>query len=154
MPLHIDMTPLVDLAFLLISFFIFTTTLSQPRVTRLYMPKDNSDPTPLKESEALTILLGANNKLYSYAGRMEDALSKQKIIVSSYDEHSGIGRLIRDKQKELGSRRDQLTLVIKPAQHCNYKNLVDALDETQINSVKRYAIAQASKQEQAFLERK
>ena len=77
--LSIDMTPMVDLGFLLITFFIFTTTMAEKRITKLVMPKEG-DSTDLAESKALTALLDANNKVFVYTGKWEDAKAAQKII--------------------------------------------------------------------------
>ena len=66
--LTIDMTPMVDLGFLLITFFVFTTTISSPTVTDLYMPKDSLITNTLPESLALTLLLDDDNKIYYYHG--------------------------------------------------------------------------------------
>src|SRR5215216_2029842 len=70
--LKIDMTPLVDLGFLLITFFIFTTTMGEPYKTDLYMPTGESG-TVIGESNALTILLAGNDSIYYYNGKWEEA---------------------------------------------------------------------------------
>ena len=62
MSTKIDMTPMVDLAFLLLTFFMLTTTFNKPQTMEINMPvKDNTDnPTELKASKALTVILGKN----------------------------------------------------------------------------------------------
>ena len=145
---RIDMTPMVDLGFLLITFFIFTTTMSQPTTMKLYMP-DDRDSTPLGESKALTVILGNNNKVYAYEGAFEDALRQNRIISTNNDESEGIGNIIRQKQKRLANSNTktgkvEMVLLIKPTKQSTYKNIIDALDETTINGVKKYMIIDAS----------
>src|SRR5262249_31264869 len=69
---RVDMTPMVDLGFLLITFFIFTATLSSPTTMNLNMPKDTKkeDETKVKQSGALTILLGKDNEVFYYEGEL------------------------------------------------------------------------------------
>ena len=69
--LKIDMTPMVDLGFLLITFFVITTELAKPTAMDLFMPKDGK-PMPLGKSNALTVLLD-QDKLYYYHGEWNDA---------------------------------------------------------------------------------
>ena len=154
---RIDMTPMVDLGFLLITFFIFTTTISEPTTIKLYMPRDG-DPLPIGDSKVLTVLLGNNNRVYAYEGSFEKTLKENKLISTNYDEAGGIGNLIRQKQMrflQLNPANDKADLLylIKPTRHCTYKNVIDALDEATINGVKKYMIADASGDEnQVFRE--
>ena len=147
--LRIDMTPMVDLGFLLISFFIFTTQMTKPSATNLFMPHDG-DFMPLPESKSMTIIIGNKSDLYYYFGTEEVAIKQQLIIQSGYSE-SEIGNLIRAKQKALGSTKDDLMIVIKAGNNSDYKNLVDMLDEMLVNRVKHYSITDLSIQEEAFL---
>lgn len=142
--LKIDMTPMVDLGFLLITFFIFTATLSQPTVTKLIMPKDG-DPLPVPESKTLTFLL-SRNQVYAYEGRWETALAENKLVETSYHLQEGMGQLIRKKQAALKDKSD-LVVVIKPLAESSYQNMLAALDEMQINVVNKYAIVNAAAEE-------
>ena len=146
---RVDMTPMVDLGFLLITFFIFTTTMSTPNTTRLIMPKDEKDPekqTEVKQSGALTILMAKDNNLYYYEGQMEGDGSNFKS--TTYKE---IRDVIQKKKKDvmllgrgLGYHADStdkdFVVVIKPNSDATYKNTVDILDEMTINNVQRFAL--------------
>jgi biopolymer transport protein ExbD len=151
--LKIDMTPMVDLGFLLITFFIFTTTMSKPAITKLYMPADG-DSTKLKEDAALTVLLAGNDSIFYYQGKLEDALKKNELNVTNYNIKTGIGNIIREKQKNLGSKKNNLMLLIKPLESSSYNNLMNTLDEVMINDIKRYAIVEAMEQERGFVSKR
>jgi biopolymer transport protein ExbD len=150
--LRIDMTPMVDLGFLLITFFIFTTTMSENRVMKLFMPTNKGDSTELGKSKVLTVLLGQNNEAYAYEGKFEEAVKENRLITTTYNESDGIGNLIRKKQKQLQETnkeegKDALVFLIKPTAQSSYKNVIDALDETMINGVKKYMVVDASTEE-------
>jgi len=98
--LEIDMTPMVDLGFLPIAFFIFTTELSKPAITHLYMPH-NGDSTNIPRSRSLTILLGNNNQLFYYFGTKEEAINNNQVFQTSYNEITGLVNIIRQKQIDL-----------------------------------------------------
>ena len=157
--LRIDTTPMVDLGFLLITFFVFTTTISTPMVTDLFMPKDDSitNPPPLPESLALTLLLDDNNKIYYYHGNFANAVKTNRIFETGYSTTQGAGKIVREKQKQIDASgkfaddRKRLMLLIKPGSGSNYKNVVDALDEAVINDVKKYAILEPRAEELVFL---
>ena len=101
--IRIDMTPMVDLGFLLITFFIFTTTMSIPKAIDLFMPSDKSVTIPqeLPNSLALSLLLDANNKVYFYNGEFKEAANAKKIYETTYSTYEGIGKIIRQNKKKL-----------------------------------------------------
>lgn len=148
--LRIDMTPMVDLGFLLITFFIFTSTMAEKRSTDLIMPKDGS-PMSLANSAALTVLLTGGDSVFLYNGAWKEAFAKKEIIITNYSTTNGLGNYIREKQKTLGQKRDELMLLIKPTANSTYNNLINALDEVLINEVHKYAIVDITGEEQAFM---
>lgn len=145
--LKIDMTPMVDLGFLLITFFIFTATLSQPAITKLVMPADGIG-TPVPQSKSLTVLLD-RDKAFVYEGLWEDALLQNKIKPTTYHQLTGIGNLIRQKQMKMESK-NALVVLIKPLATASYQNVIAALDEMKINNVNHYALVDATPGEKAY----
>ena len=151
--LRIDMTPMVDLGFLLITFFIFTTEISKPAATNLYMPH-KGDPTNIPDSKSLTILLSNNDKVFYYYGTEAKAIKNKQIYEASFNEIDDLGNIIRQRQIELEKRkidRKELIVLIKPGKQSSYKNVVNTLDEMLINGVTRYAIADIEAEEEIFL---
>ncbi len=139
--LKIDMTPMVDLGFLLITFFIFKATLSQPGVTKLVMPAEGP-PAGVAASRTLTLLLD-KEAVFVYEGREQDALANGSFSKSNYWQTGGMGHSIRQKQKSLKDK-NELMVLIRPLPGATYQNIITALDEMQINGVKQYAIVDAS----------
>src|SRR5687767_2019213 len=137
---RVDLTPMVDLGFLLITFFIFTTTMSQPTAMRLFLPKDTEKPeeqNKVKASGALSLLLGKNDVVYYYEGELAPDASNFK--TTTFKE---IRDVITKKKKSTDPK--DFVVVIKPNAESTYKNAVDALDEMTINDVKRYALVDIS----------
>ena len=153
----VDMTPMVDLGFLLICFFVFTTTMSKPYVTDLIVPKDGP-PIFIKGSESLTVLLGKGNQLFCYDGDWNKAVSSNGIMVTNYSINSGIGDIIRQKQKSMNDTkgkdgRNSLVLIVKATKEASYKNLMDVLDEILINDVRHYAVVDPEPEEIRYLQK-
>lgn len=140
---RVDLTPMVDLGFLLITFFIFTTTMSQPTAMKLFLPKDAENPednNKAKESGALTILLGKDNNVFFYEGILAPDGSNFKS--SNFTDIRK--EIIRKKQT---TPEKDFVVVIKATNESTYKNVIDILDEMTINVVKRYALVDISEPE-------
>src|SRR5438046_430398 len=99
----VDMTPMVDLGFLLITFFIFTTTLSTPTTMKLIMPKEDIDKMLLKESNALTIFIDNHDDLYYNFGKLYS--NGINLIHINYNE---IRKVISNKRKEVMKQGEKL----------------------------------------------
>lgn len=147
MSTKVDMTPMVDLGFLLITFFIFTSTMSQPTAMNLFMPKDVDKPeeqNKVKESGAFTIMLGKDNVIYYYEGM--DPSTEGNFRSASFKTIRN--EIIRKKQN---TNPEDLVMIIKPTNDATYKNTVDILDEMTINEIKRYAMVDISDVEKQLI---
>ena len=150
------MTPMVDLGFILITFFVITVQLSKPVALNLIMPKEGGDPTPLGESGALTVLLKDNDHVYYYNGKWSAALLKKEIYTTNFSVKNGLGQIVREKQQWLDGHdrkegRKGLMLLIKPGHGASYRSVIDALDEATINGIKKYAVLSTDKEEMEWM---
>ncbi|GHA67452.1 ExbD/TolR family protein [Pontibacter akesuensis] len=137
---HLDMTPMVDLAFLLLTFFMLTTTFSKPQTMEINMPVDpenEEEQIALKASNAMTIILGEDDELYYYFGLADD---KPEIVESDYSA-GGIRKVLVSPQVK---SNDKMTVMIKPMEASRYKNVVDILDELKITDTKKFALVDIS----------
>ena len=144
---------MVDLGFLLISFFIFSAEITKPRAMDLLMPKEGNSPTELCQSCALTLLLEGKRN-YFYEGSWEQAREDRSIREVTI---KGLRDQILRKQREMeqigrfGADRDDLMILIKPSSEASYKTLVDVLDEAVICEVRKYAILPLFPEENEWL---
>jgi len=152
----IDLTAMVDLAFLLITFFMLTTTLSKPVSMNLSMPEQNGQPSKVDENRTMTILVGDHNKTKCYMGKLSANPSKTITLGSNRE----LRRELAVRKKEVlayaaaNKKTEQgLIVLIKPDKTSNYGNLVDILDEMAISEVPTYAITSIEKDETEFLNR-
>ena len=140
----VDLTPMVDLGFLLITFFIFTTSMTQPKAMRLYLPAGETHTTPYGESTVLTVIPVSGNKVFYYHGDLASSLKENLYGITNFSPTNGIGDIIRIKQTALEKNpkytRNDLMLIIKPSAGTNYQNIIHALDEALINNLKHYTM--------------
>lgn len=128
----VDLTAMVDLAFLLITFFMLTTTLNKPTAMDIAKPDitDLSAHTEYKASETMTILLGKNNKLACYMGIPGETTPE----IQTFDQIRQT--ILRNKTKLQEATGRNLSLIIKPTSGAVYKNFVDIMDELNITGIK------------------
>lgn len=129
----IDMTPMVDLAFLLLTFFMLTTTFNKPQTMEITMPdkpKETDKPPEINEKRVLTLLLGDDDKVHWYIG-----ITDPHPETTDFSK-DGIRKVLLEKNATI---RD-LVVLIKPTDESRYKNVVDILDEMNITNIRRYAM--------------
>jgi biopolymer transport protein ExbD len=151
---RVDLTPMVDLGFLLITFFVFTTQLSLPTAMNLNMPNDNAEPGDMIcASCVLTLYLQADNTIRYYEGMPES----NPIVKQTSFSPDGIRNVIIQKKNAVQKARgtvDDFVLIIKSADRSTFQNFVDIVDEVAINRVKHYYVDEISDLDKKMLAQK
>ncbi|HLG33848.1 MAG TPA: biopolymer transporter ExbD [Bacteroidia bacterium] len=166
---HIDMTPMVDLAFLLLTFFMLSTTFSKPKTMEINMPvKQPENTDTLKITNAITLLLTDKNKIFWYFGEFKPEETQLDETSFSPDASNSLRKILLDKNKSANDRirdlekklirgeikdttfkrmrvdiqaeKQSLFVLIKTDDKAKYKNVIDALDECNITNVGKYAL--------------
>lgn len=143
----IDMTPMVDLAFLLLTFFMLTTTLSKPQTMELTMPekpKKEEKLPEVNEKKVVTVILGSKDRIFWYHG-----ITDPDVQVTDYSQ-TGIRKVLQEKNAEIPG----LIILIKPAKESRYKNVVDILDEMTITDQKRFAMVKITPADEELVKEK
>lgn len=161
---RVDLTPMVDLGFLLITFFMLTTTMSKPKTMEINMPyKDDEikeeEETKIKESSALTILLSKKHRVYYYEGIGSDPETPPDVQVTTFKPKDGIRDVIIQKKEDVDNLirtgqlgpKDKTTILIKPDTNSTYEDMVNILDEMAINDIRTYAIVDITEVDREFI---
>jgi len=154
---RVDMTPMVDLGFLLITFFMFTTTFSKPNVMDLGLPAKpkpdapKPEPTEIKLSNSISIIIGKDNKIF-YHQEDQAGLNDQTLVETNFD-REGIRKVI-EQAKARAADKEKFTVIIKPTDDAVYKNFVDILDEMAVTGNERYGVTDIKSWEEAIYKKK
>lgn len=150
LPVRVDLTALVDLAFLLITFFILTTTLQKPRSLPLVMPAPGPS-GPVAASSTMTICLGKNNQAMYFVGMPQKPLTTPQLVTCG----NAMQKIIVQTAKQITATTGKnMFVIISPSDHSVYKSLVSTLDEMNITGVASYAIASIPQEGIALLKQK
>lgn len=175
---HVDMTPMVDLAFLLLTFFMLTTTFSKPKTMELNMP-DKDPNQQQKVNNALTVLLTDKNQIYYYTGEFKP--DSTQLQLTTFDMDKGIHKLLLDlnkptideikvindrkerkeipdsvfkkMKKEAQAKKSALTVLIKTDDKAKYRNAIDMIDELNSCMIGKYALVEMGKEEYDLLQK-
>lgn len=182
MNLRVDFTPMVDMNMLLITFFMFCTTLSTPQVMDIVMPAKTTEYTEPPEtiaSRTVTLLLGKDSKVYYYWGipdyesantLKEASLANNSLRDILLEKNAHITQQARDlkikrakkeisedqfkaEMSALRKSKEGITVILKPTDKSTYSDLVRTLDEMQICSVGKYAIVDPVEGDNYLLEK-
>lgn len=141
---RIDMTPMVDLAFLLLTFFMLTTSFNKPFVIEIVKhdePDGVTVPPPINRSRVMTLVLGEKDKIYWFNGD-----ENPKVELTSFSSN-GVRKLLFDKKAVVKG----LHIFIKPSEKSRYKNMVDILDEMLITEIKNYSLVKMTPEDKQLI---
>lgn len=152
-PIRIDMTPMVDLGFLLITFFMFTTNFSKLNVMDIaYPPKNpNHIEKDIDYRNSITFILGKDGRVFYYQEENKN-LNDNSLKEVSFD-NSEIAKTI-ESAKSQAPKKDFFTIIVKPADDSQYKTMVDMLDELAITKSERYGISELNDKEKDLYQKK
>lgn len=143
MSTKIDMTPMVDLAFLLLTFFLLTTTFNKPKTMEVNMPDkvdDETQQTKINERDILNLVLAEDDKIYWWVG-LEPPVNE-----TNYSK-DGIRKVVLEHTRA----NPKMMVLIKPKDDSRYENMVNILDEMEITDTKRYAIVEYTPDDTAII---
>ena len=139
----IDMTPMVDLAFLLLTFFILTTTFNKPKTMEVNMPdkvQDEKEQTKINEKDILNLVLAENDKILWWIGL------EPPVNTTNYSK-DGVRKLLLEQTRA----NPKMMVLIKPKDESRYENMVNILDEMDITKTQRYAIVDFTNDDKAII---
>jgi biopolymer transport protein ExbD len=150
---RIDMTPMVDLGFLLLTFFVLTTTMSTPNTMPVVVPpkiteKDKDvEPPKISEDKVITLLV-SRGKIYYYAGL------EKNLQVTDFSPKTGIRKILLERRAEVETNygKDEMIVIIKMMEDAQYRDFVDILDEMAVINQKKYALVEITPEEKDIVE--
>ena len=151
---RVDLTPMVDLGFLLLTFFVFTTALTEAKAMDLVVPYDDSTTKdPVCESCVLTVLLDKDNRIKYYEGAVENNPPVKETGFAPEQIREVLMQKKADVERVRGSA-DKFILIIKAAPTSNFKNFVDITDEVTICQIKKYYVDELKNEDKRMLQEK
>ncbi|MGQ9864509.1 MAG: ExbD/TolR family protein [Bacteroidia bacterium] len=149
---RIDMTPMVDLGFLLLTFFVLTTTMSTPQTMPVVVPpkidkKEDVEPPKITERKVITLLITGKDRIFYYTG-----VENPSLYLTDYSP-KGIRQVLLERRQEVEAEfgKDEMIVLIKMDSEARYKNMVDILDEMNIIQQRKYALVNISPEEKELI---
>jgi len=146
----VDLTAMVDLAFLLITFFMLTTTLNKPSAMDIAMPDktkaDVDSPILIDENRTATLILG-DGKFMWYHGDFKKPISSSKMPADIERELTPVIAQLKAKISTMPNTKDMIVL-IKPSKEARTKDLIQTIDKLKDQHIARYVISKTQIEEE------
>lgn len=149
----VDLTAMVDLAFLLITFFMLTTTLNKPAAMDIAMPdktKDDVDsPVFIDENRTATLILG-DGKFMWYHGDFKKPIASSEKPADIEKTLAQVVAQLKGKISTMPNTKDMIVL-IKPSKEARTKDVIRTIDELKHQNITRYVIGKTQDEEEKQL---
>jgi len=154
---RVDLTPMVDLGFLLITFFMYTTTMASPKTMEVNIPSNEPTPNPTRiiAESTITLIPVAKHRVVYYEGILEDQAQMRICAVQNIRDV-----LLQKQQKVIAlpatfsKAAHKMYVVIKPNNDCTYADVVQLLDEMNIINAPYYSLVDVTGEEQKMIQQK
>ncbi|MDZ7291471.1 MAG: biopolymer transporter ExbD [candidate division KSB1 bacterium] len=129
--IRIDMTPMVDVAFLLLTFFMLTTVFSKPQTMEINLPPDVKTTVEVAESNLLTLRVAADGTIFWNIG------SEPPQKIATIDNIAPLRALLVERNR----LNPKLITLVKVDRDGTYKMMVDIMDELNLAEITRFSLA-------------
>lgn len=134
---HIDMTPMVDVAFLLLTFFMLTTTFSKANTMEINIPPENSE-VRIAEDNVMTLRIVEDGIAYWSVG--ESRPLKISLYGRGDEAPMSLSKEVRDLLLGQTKANSKLAIVVRISDRAKYKSLVDLIDEFNLMKIDRFSL--------------
>ena len=134
---HVDLTPMVDVAFQLLMFFMVTTVFQRPLAMEINMPMPDAK-VEVPESNVLSVLIDADGTIYSHLGSEPMAPLDWENLEATFLAQTALN--------------PELIILVKIHRTARYENMVDMMDLLEDARMQRFSLVGLNEQDLAKLE--
>lgn len=147
---HLDMTPMVDVAFLLLTFFMLTTTFSKSNTMEINIPPEAVE-VKVAESNVMTLRISDDFKAYCSLG--EEAPRSMPLYDSGDTGQMALSGQLRSLLRQQTAANEKMVIVVKISGKARYKHLVDIIDELNLMKIGRFSLDDFTEQDALEIQR-
>ena len=146
----LDMTPMVDVAFLLLTFFMLTTTFSKSNTMEINIPPETGE-ISIAEKNVMTLRVPGDGNAYWSLG--EEAPRRLPLYDQSGSAHASVSHDVRQLLQQHSAANKKLVIVLKISEKAKYKSLVDIIDELNLLKIDRFSLDDFNAQDEVEVQR-
>jgi len=147
---HLDMTPMVDVAFLLLTFFMLTTTFSKSNTMEINMPPEQGE-VRISENNVMVVRIAGDGMAYCSLG--EEAPRRISLYDPADSQRMALSGELRSLLREQTAKNRKMVIVVKISEKAKYKSLVDLIDELNLMKIDRFSLDDYTDQDEVEIKR-